>query len=114
IVIAFSIAYRRTVKAGLAISIVWSLGVWWIGEGLGGVLNGTADPTTGAPGAVILYAMAAVLLWPKERYKSPPSFVAARAVGEPIAKVLWAVLWGTLAYFAVIGPNRSARHLHTL
>ncbi len=114
IVIAFSIACRRTVKFGLALSIVWSLGVWWIGEGLGGVVNGTADPTSGAPGAVILYALASVLLWPKDRCADRPSFVAARGVGEPVAKTLWALLWTSLAYFALVGPNRSPRHLHNL
>jgi hypothetical protein len=45
------IAWRRTVRPALAASIAWSLGVWWFGEGLGGVLNGAASPLNGAPGA---------------------------------------------------------------
>ena len=65
--LALGIAWRPTVKLALAASVAWSLGVWWLGEGLGGVLNGTADPVTGAPGAVILYALLAVLLWPTDR-----------------------------------------------
>ncbi len=65
--LALGIAWRPTVKLALAASVVWSLGVWWLGEGLGGVLSGTADPVTGAPGAVILYALLAVLLWPAGR-----------------------------------------------
>jgi hypothetical protein len=113
--IAFAIAWRPTVKCGLAASILWSAGVWWIGEGLGGMVNGTANPVNGAPGAVILYALLAVLLWPKERGAvGPAPFVAARWVGEPIANALWALLWCSLAYLALLGPNRSPRHLHDL
>lgn len=111
--IAVAIAWLPTVKVGLGVSIAWALGVWWVGEGLGGVLNGTADPVNGAPGAVIIYALLAVLLWPTERADSQKgTFIAARTVGAPIAKVLWLVLWGSLSYFAVLGANRSSQGLH--
>ena len=56
--------WRPAVRAALAGSVVWALAVWWFGEGLGGVLSGMASPLTGAPGAVILYALLAVLAWP--------------------------------------------------
>jgi len=36
--------------------VAWALGVWWFGEGLGGVLAGTASPVSGAPGPVLLGA----------------------------------------------------------
>ena len=62
--LAAGIAWRPTVKVALAASIPWALGVWWAGEGLGGVLTGTANPVMGGPGAVIIYALLAVLLWP--------------------------------------------------
>jgi hypothetical protein len=115
IAIGFLIAWRPTVKVGLAIAIAWSVCVWWIGEGFGGIVNGTADPVNGAPGAVILYALLAVLLWPKDRVATRPApFVAARWVGEALANALWAVLWSSLAYLALLGPNRSPRHLHDL
>ena len=64
LLLGLGIAWRPTVKAALAASVAWSLAVWWLGEGLGGVLNGGASPVNGAPGAVILYALLAVLLWP--------------------------------------------------
>ena len=81
LLLGLGIAFRPTVRLALAASIAWSLGVWWFGEGLGGVLNGGADPLNGAPGAVILYALLAVLLWPADRPGRPAPFVAARAVG---------------------------------
>ena len=80
--------------------------MWWFGEGLGGVLSGAASPLNGAPGAVIIYALLAVLLWPADR-AVPAPFTAARAVGAPVARALWAVLWLSLAYFALTPANRA-------
>jgi hypothetical protein len=106
LLLGLGIAFRPTVRTALAASIVWSLGVWWLGEGLGGVLSGSASPLNGAPGAVILYALLAVLLWPADR-AVPAPFVAARAVGAHVARALWAVLWLSLAYFALTPDNRA-------
>jgi hypothetical protein len=114
VLLGLGIAWRPTVKLTLAASIVWSLGVWWIGEGLGGVLSGEANPVNGAPGAVILYGLLAVLLWPSDNADRRSSFIAGRAVGPTIAKGLWLVLWGSLSYFAVLGANRSSQGLHDL
>ena len=106
VLLGLGIAIRPTVRAALAASVAWSLGVWWFGEGLGGTLSGTASPLNGAPGAVILYALLAVLLWPADRGTSAP-FPAARAVGAHAARALWLVLWLSLAYFAVTPANRA-------
>ena len=115
LLLGLGIAWRPTVRVALAASIVWSLGVWWFGEGLGGVLTGSASPLNGAPGAVILYALAAVLLWPTGRSGgTEPGFVAARAVGAPVARVLWLMLWGSLAYFALTPANRAPQALHDM
>ncbi len=108
LLIGLGIAFRPTVRVALAVSVAWSVGVWWFGEGLGGVLSGSADPLSGAPGAVIIYALLAVLLWPADRSGDPAPFVAARAVGAPLARVLWLVLWLSQAYFALVPANRSA------
>jgi hypothetical protein len=106
------IAWRPTVKVALAASIPWSLGVWWFGEGLGGVLSGTANPVMGGPGAVIIYALLAVLLWPTDR---DGPFEAARPLGATPARLLWLILWGSLAWFA-IGPaaNRTSQATHDM
>ena len=117
VLIGVGIAYRPTVRLALAASVAWSLGVWWFGEGLGGVLNGAASPLNGAPGAVIIYALLAVLLWPSDRTtasEAPAPFVAARAVGTGVARGLWVVLWGSLAYFALTPANRAPTALHDM
>ncbi len=90
--LGLGIAWRRSVRVALIVSIVWSLAVWWFAEDLGGLLSGTANALTGAPGAVLLYAVLAVLLWPTQRDTSR-SFVAAEPVGAAAAKVVWLVLW---------------------
>jgi hypothetical protein len=112
LLLGLGIAYRPTARLALAASIAWSLAVWWFGEGLGGVLNASASPVTGGPGAVILYALLAVLLWPADRPGVTAPFVASRAVGAPAARLLWLVLWGSLAYFALTPANRAPQALH--
>ena len=114
LLLGLGIAYRPTVRVALAASIAWSLGVWWFGEGLGGVLRGGASPVNGGPGAVILYALLAVLLWPADRPGVTAPFVAARAVGAPVARLLWLTLWGSLAYFALTPANRAPQALHDM
>ena len=118
LLLALGIAWRPTVRAALAASIAWAVAVWWLGEGLGGVLTGAASPVTGAPGAALLYALAAVLLWParhagrrtggRDRANGrhrPAPFVAAAAVGAPTARALWFVLWGGLAWLALLAAR---------
>ena len=117
ILLGLGMAWRPTVRVALAASIVWALGVWWFGEGLGGVLSGAADPVNGAPGAVIIYALLAVLLWPADRITAsgaPAPFMAARAVGANVARGLWLILWGSLAYFALRPANRAPQALHDM
>jgi hypothetical protein len=52
----------RTARLALAASIGWALGVWYLGEGLGGLASGHASLITGAPGSAVLYAV-----WPAPR-----------------------------------------------
>lgn len=99
VALGLGIACRPTVKFALGASIAWAIMVWWLGEGFGGLLTGQASAISGAPGAVILYALLAVLLWPTDR-PSPsehPSFIAAQAIGAPAARSIWVLLWGGLA-----------------
>jgi hypothetical protein len=100
LIIALGIAWRPAVKFALAASVAWSVAVWWLGEGLGGVLTGSASPWNGAPGAVIIYALLALLLWPGGR-DAHASFVAGRPVGRLPARLLWLTLWGSMAFLTL-------------
>ena len=120
LLLALGIAWRPTVRVALGASVAWALGVWWFGEGLGGVLTGTASPVSGAPGPAVLYAVLAVLLWPRDPGSAVPAgdpavpFVAARAVGTRPARALWLILWTSLAYFALLPANRAPQALHAM
>lgn len=110
VALGLGIAWRPTVRLALGASVAWALGVWWFGEGLGGVLAGTASLIDGAPGAAILYAVLAVLLWPADRDASAP-FVAGRWAGRHVARVLWLAVWGSMAVVAVLPAARAPQAL---
>lgn len=56
----------RLVRGALLASVVWSLMVWYGGEGLGMLLTGQASALTGAPGPVLLYALLALVAYPAD------------------------------------------------
>jgi hypothetical protein len=100
--------WRRSVRAALAASIGWALAVWWFGEALGGVLSGTASPLTGAPGAVLLYALVAAAAWPG---RAGRPVAAGSPLGRHGAALAWLLLWGSSAYFLLQPSNRSSHAL---
>ena len=77
---------RKTVKPALLVSFAWSLVVWWFGQGFGGLTSTTLpSPLMGAPGAVILYAIVGLLVYPtrKQDGRPPGGYRAARRPGRP-------------------------------
>jgi hypothetical protein len=106
LLLALGIAWRPATRIALAASVAWALAVWWLGEGFGLLLTGTASPVNGAPGAVIIYALLAILLWPARRDR-PAEFVAGRAIGARAARLAWLALWGGLGCLAVLQAVRA-------
>ena len=113
--LAAGLFFRATVRAALIGTIAWGLGVWWLGEGLGMVFSGTATPLTGAPGAAVLYALLAVLIWPTApapRAGAPsPQAAASVADGSPLgrwARLAWFVLWSSMAALTLLAPAGAA------
>lgn len=106
--IAAGFFFRRSVKAALGASIVWALCIWWFGESLGGILTG-ATPLAGAPGAVVLYALIAILVWPTDRHRSGERVSSATSgpLGATIPKLGWTLLWGSFAYCMLLPANRA-------
>ncbi|MHB1877582.1 MAG: hypothetical protein ACYCPF_22335, partial [Streptosporangiaceae bacterium] len=97
--IGAGLLWRRTGRAALAGSVLWGLAVWVIGEGLGGLLTGTASPLTGSPGAALLYAITAVLLWPASGHDrgGDRSVAGASPLGPIRSRLVWVALWGGFA-----------------
>lgn len=62
--ICLVVGYR--LRAVLIMSVIWALVVWYGGEGMGLLLTGQATTLTGAPGAVLLYALLALALYPRQ------------------------------------------------
>lgn len=112
LLVAIGILYAPTVRPALAASIGWAVLVWWFGEGLGGVLAGNT-PIMGAPGAVILYAVVAVLVWPDGRELTGPGEGSREPtafgglIGRRGALLVWLALWGGLAWLLLLPGNRS-------
>lgn len=106
LLIGLAIAWRPTVRIGLAASVGWSVAVWWLGEGFGGLLTGQASPVAGAPGAVALYGLLAVLLWPGDDGAAARQFAAAPRAAVP-PRLAWLVLWGGLACLALGSASRQ-------
>lgn len=91
LLIAVMILWRPSVRFGLAASIAWSAGVWYFGEALGGLAAGHASLLSGAPGAVMLYALLAVLAWPRGASIRRQGDSQSRV--PPWAAGLWAAVW---------------------
>ncbi|NUQ99392.1 MAG: hypothetical protein HOY79_23505 [Streptomyces sp.] len=89
--------WRRTARPALALSILWALGVWTVGEGFGGLFMGGTDLLTGAPGAALLYVLVALAVWPRPD-RAGPSIADGGVLGGVAARWAWLLLWiGTAA-----------------
>lgn len=82
-------------------SVAWSLVVWVVGEFLGGLLASGASWLTGAPGAVLVYGLAALLLLaPDAWWRSGRCALLARRsvaawllLGAGLQAVPWEGMW---------------------
>jgi len=98
--IGLGLLCRRTVKPALAASFAWALVVWWFGEAFGMMFMTMAAPLTGAPGAVLLYALIGLIVWPNGR---PGGLLGVRG-----ARGAWAALWLVMAWLWLEAPSSSA------
>lgn len=62
--IGLCLVLGRLERVAIVVSVPYALGVWWIGEGLGGIPSGFAMVASGAPGAVLLHAIIGFLALP--------------------------------------------------
>ena len=77
--LGFLLLRDRWVKDLVIASIVWSLVVWYGGEGMSMLLTGTSSVLSGAPGAVLLYPLLGLAIYPRNRPKTDSEKSAAKA-----------------------------------
>jgi hypothetical protein len=97
VAIGVGLLYRPSVRLALALSFAWTAVVWWFGEAFGMLFMTMASPLTGAPGAVLLYALAGLVVWPNAR---PGGLLGIRG-----ARVMWCALWLAMAYLWLQAPS---------
>jgi hypothetical protein len=105
---------RKTVKPALLVSFGWALIVWWFGEGFGGLTSNTLpSPLMGAPGAVILYAIVGLLVWPtgKQDGRSPAD---RGPLGDRGGLYAWSALWALSAGLWLVNVNRAQGATHEM
>jgi hypothetical protein len=100
VVIGLGLLYRPTVKPALVLSFFWAFVVWWFGEAFGMLFMTMASPLTGAPGAVILYAIIGAIVWPNGR--------AGGLLGIRGARIAWGAVWVLMAWLWLEAPSSSA------
>jgi hypothetical protein len=112
ILIGVGLLIRETVRPALALSFVWALGVWVLGEGFGMLFTGMASPLTGAPGGALLYAAVGLLVWPRAGRTPADRVVAGPAAAEgPLGarggRAVWAIVWGGMGILWLLPANRT-------
>ncbi len=100
VMIGLGLLYRPTVKPALVLSFAWAFIVWWFAEAFGMLFMMMAGPLTGAPGAVVLYALVGLAVWPARR---PGGLLGVRG-----ARTAWAALWLLMAWLWLEPQNSSA------
>lgn len=129
--LGLGLIWRRTARAALAGTIGWGLAVWFLGETLGSLFSGSATPITGAPGAALLYAIIAVLLWPHRAgsagsagisqvgpssagtFQAGSSLAASSMLGRTWSRLVWLGLWGSFSYLVLQAQVRAPGALRT-
>ena len=82
---------NRWVKGTLVISFIWTVIVWWFSEGFGMLLTGQATFLTGAPGAVLLYGLIGIIIWPGNDNKATNGLLSQKWVD--VTRYSLAILW---------------------
>ncbi len=109
----------RTVRPALLVSYVWALFVWWFGEGFATLFSGApVSPLMGAPGAVLVYGLIGLHVWPKDTEGERSSAEGERSVadggllGDRGGLAVWSLLWLEAAVLWLLDVDRSKGAIH--
>jgi uncharacterized membrane protein len=102
---------KRTVRLAIVASAVWAVGVWYLGEGLGGLAGDHMTALSGAPGAALLYGILGIAAWPD---RGRPGQRATPLDKQKLPLWLlwvWGVLWVGYAVLNLLPGNIHASEL---
>ncbi len=112
---------KKTVKPALLLSFAWAPVVWWFGEGFGGLTSNTLpSPLMGAPGAVILYAIIGLLVYPTKGAQREALGQEGRSpadmgpLGDRGGLFAWSGLWILSAGLWLVNVNRASGATHEM
>ena len=85
-------------------SWVWAFIVWFGGEGMSMLFTGTASILSGAPGAVLLYPLLGLAVWPRKQSRSSSTETTTRVGDEGLLsrRILRWVLAGFWLFAALL------------
>ncbi len=130
IAIGIGLLRQSTVKTALIAMWIWSFTIWWIGEGLGEIFTGKGYALTGAPGAVLIYAVIGIMVWPTSdskknraikqlhelrttrKYNLASSPGSSGPLGTKIVVASWSILWTFFAFAWLLPSNRQPSSIH--
>jgi hypothetical protein len=101
--LAFGVGFLlpRFCRWAIVVSVAWAGGVWYLGEGLGGLAGGHMTALLGAPGAAVLYLVLALAAWPARDRPSPQR---PPAWTGPV----WGILWIGFAVLDLLPGNGTS------
>ena len=108
--LGISFLFRRTARLAIVSSVIWAGGVWYLGEGLGGLAGGHMTALLGAPGAALLYIVLAMAAWPsagRSTYGHTPPLRRQRRPQWIVG--VWVLLWVVSAVLNILPSNISSR-----
>ncbi|HLZ58335.1 MAG TPA: hypothetical protein VKR06_15460, partial [Ktedonosporobacter sp.] len=102
--LGFLLLPDRRVKELVIASIVWAFIVWYGGEGMSMLFTGTASILTGAPGAVLLYPLLGLAVYPRKKSLAPQEGVTRKADNDGLLSrvILRRVLAGFWFFAALL------------
>lgn len=120
--IAFGILLsKKTLKPALLASVLWGIGVWYVGDGFGGIFTGGGAMLAGFPTAPILYSIVSIALWPRDSESGPLAKGDGKLalllkkcdrlferMSSSMARVSWSILWIAGSLFALTSSQLKA------
>jgi hypothetical protein len=100
--LGFLLLPDRWLKVVVLGSIVWALIVWYGGEGMSMLFTGTASILSGAPGAVLLYPLLGLAVYPRTPAKDEPRAVTRQRVDGLISRRTLRWVFSGFWFFAAL------------